>query len=201
MISRRLAIPILVMVLVLGAARDAAAGLVDIIMEMSGPNMLGIPFDCKVSGRPGKPECHISIFRLPFAGPEDDARFWLRLEGAIYTSTPFKNDFDWWDVGMVAFEPIYELRTLPKIGSSSNFKLHHGVGFAYNFFFGNDLRPFNNVGVKFRLFDIDYKRWNLVYNVRLYPNGFDTDRFKPEPGAITAQRREFVNGFTIRLGF
>jgi hypothetical protein len=174
----------------------------DLIWEMSGPQLIGAVIGCKVELNADLNEC--SIVGWPVKRSSGLPRAWLSVEGGIYTSTGKNADIDYhdFDTNMLAFEPMLEVRSTGPTG----FVVYHGLaGLSYDFLFGRDFRRFDKFGVKFRpvavAFNTGRVRWDLAYNLRLYGNGFTADEFTREPRVDIDRPFERTHGFSIGLLF
>ena len=189
--------------IVLVGAQNASAGIIDIIFEMSGPQMIGKGARCRVSAMGGVTRC--DLFGIP-RGTSDpdimtDKRWWVNLEGAFYTSTG-KNegntDYEAFRTFMLSFEPLVEV-------ASKNYgtvRVFHGIGLASHFLFGPDFDSFTNAGYKLRPIAVEIgNRWELALNVRLYPNGFGADQFGFGPSPPGDRPFEHTWGFTVGIKY
>jgi hypothetical protein len=179
MTTRRLWTAAVVLGAAITAPRDARAGIIEFIWEMSGPQMIGVLAECRLNfDGGGVDQCTAAGF--PFAG-EDTPRprkLWLTLDAGVYFSTGHDvsgQDYEFGRTWMLSFDPMIEIQTV----SRPKFAMYHGVmGVSYNFLFGEGFRKFTNVALKVRPIGVIIaNRVNVAYNLRLYPNGFTADQF------------------------
>ena len=107
---RRIVVLGLMMFALLGVPRRSEAGLLELIWEMSGPQMLGSGVSCLYSGRMQLQECRIGgMFLQPLhEQPKNPHGPFLVLGGSGLVSTSKDSDtqrYGWFDANMVAFEP------------------------------------------------------------------------------------------------
>lgn len=183
---RRIFRPLLVMVVLLGILLvrpgDARAGLMDFIWDMSGPQMIGGVFRCRVPVGGGTTKC--TAVGFPVFGVErfqtdvmKERRTWVNLESGVYTSTG-KNDgntnYRAFRTEMLSFDPMIEFASV----SNNRVRIFHGAGATLQFLFGPDFQAFGNAGFKVRVIGAEIgDRWEIAFNVRVYPNGFGADQF------------------------
>lgn len=195
----------------LAAPGSAAAGIIDFIYEMSGPQMWGIPIQCDVDLRSlpaksadGTPRNYQCRFIEKHLGGErlfrtaEDRWLWVSIGGGVYTSTTKDsrpNIFDAWKIGMVAYEPMLHIRSVQSPGSTrSRFAIEHGaIGFSHMLFVGKGFEPFDNIGIKFMPLQVRYRRVSVGYTMRVFPKGFTSPQFGGPPSRST-QGAEVVNG-------
>jgi hypothetical protein len=191
MSQRRLGIAGGALIALLCLPRESAAGLGDIIWGMSGPQMVGVVAHCRVEiGRPIT-DCH--ILNRPADGKVEPSRWWS-LEGGLYGSTPRNSDdgndeYGWFDVGMLTFEPVYEVRWAPGLSS--------GAGVGYNFLFGKDFGSFHKFNLKIRVLAVESPQATLAVNLRYYPEGFTSDEFGFGERQDIDRPAEFNIGFSV----
>jgi hypothetical protein len=200
---------------ILAFPRTSDAGLIDVILEMSGPQLIGFGLECDLAvDGDGKPECTILGIRLGSPGPEvRRRRVWVNVLAAAYVSTGRDGKengqqipFSGFETRMVGFDPMVAVRWSPD--SWGSHRLHVGGGFSLNRFFGADIDTFNNWAFKVRPLAWDWDRaflfwgrqWTLgaAYNLRVYPNGFDAS---PTGGLASTSERELVHGFLVGLSY
>lgn len=123
---RRLSFATFAAALMLMVPRGANAGmgdLIDTIIGLTGPQMVGIPMACEVilEGDDRDTACYIAGIRVPWPGLNEDDDFWRRrnywvsLGGGIYSSTGKDSDmrsFNAYDVWMLALEPTLNIRSI-----------------------------------------------------------------------------------------
>jgi hypothetical protein len=174
-ISRTLLVTAPVLGLLLVAPGTASAGLIDLIWDTSGPQFIGLVGRCRV---PAPTNCN--LFGVPVKENVDvmkDRHTWLNLEGAYYRSTG-KNengvDFRAWRAEMLAFEPLVEFAS----DSTGSVRVYHGAGATLQLVMGADFDRFGKAGFKLRPIAAEFgDRWEVAFNLRLYPNGFGADQF------------------------
>jgi hypothetical protein len=176
--------------------RESAAGIGDIIFGMSGPQMIGAIAHCRVPFGGSVTQCH--ILNKGRTADADDLPFWVSLEGGFYVSTTRDakdgHEFDWFDVRMVTFEPLFEWRW------PSHPRIRHGIGLGYNFLFGDGFDAFDKFNVKLRLIDVEFPGFDLAFNLRLYPNGVTSNEFSPGPKIDVDRPAEVVIGASVGFG-
>ncbi len=204
MLQRRRWIAVCALALFFGAPRAATAGIVEIIAEMSGPQMIGFPLECRLGvSRQGTSLefCHW-FWTFAGTGPNRETKTWLTLEGGPYFSTGAGTNSDLYETGdvwMLTFDPMIERVSIGDAGRG----VYHGAGMTTNFLFGNRFRRFGNVGFKLRpagfIIPVGRGALDLSYTLRIYPRRFTADDFEvpgtPEDGV------EFVQAGVITFRF
>jgi len=168
MMRRQIAIGATLVVAILGAPRLTEAGLLDIIWEMSGPQMLGVSFGCLVApGAKTKAEKfdHCRLGEVPVvavqrvstnpdastAANTDRPRTFIGFSGGIYGSTSQDSStqkYKWWEIGMVELGAGLSFRSFNP--PDNHVRVNHGFGVIYERLFGRgiddleDGKPFNN---------------------------------------------------------
>lgn len=203
-----------VMALLLMVPRSASAGpgeVVDWILGLTGPAMIGLPVACDVDLKSRANECHFSWIRLK--GADDDTfwenrRLWASLGGGVYFSTNKDSEmreFSWFDVGMLALEPTLNFRSVATEGN--RLVVEHGAGGSLLYLFGDGFSPFAKGAIKIR--PISVTGYNAIkgrislgvaYNLRFFPDAFTSEDFGAPP-STTHTGREVAHGFTIILGY
>ena len=198
---------------VLAFPKTSHAGILDVIWEMSGPQMLGIGLQCdfQLTGT-SKPECLLFGARLGGWESRQTRAVWLNLLTAAYFSTgrDGKEDdgqqipFSGGRARMIGVDPMLGIH----LYSTGQHRFHVGTGLTVNRFFGPDIDAFTNVGIKLRPLGWDWDRgfrfwsrtWKLeaAYNLRIYPDGFDAS---PTGGLASTSDPEAVHGFFVGLTF
>ena len=170
-----------VVALLLGFPRAGSAGFWEVIIEMSGPQMVGVPVECRIglSGGATFEYCKWlwDTFNLAGRGRNEETRLWLTLEGGPYFATGVGANGDLYnplDVYMLTFDPLLEVRSL---GGTQKRALYHGAGFTTNFLFGDNFKRFGNAGFKVRpvgvVFPIGGRAsLDLSLTLRIYPTEF-----------------------------
>ena len=189
----RLVLGGLVLASLLGFPATATAGIMDIIWEMSGPQMIGGVIRCRFPFDDTYAKCELSVTAANkaerIARNEWEERLWFALEGGVLTSTGHNArdrsgdiDYKFGRIWMLGVEPILEgswkgdIKEASESGSGKGV-VYHGAGLFYNRFIVHDAKPLNKAGVKLRPIGIMYSGWGLEYNIRLYPRGFTPDEF------------------------
>lgn len=213
--------------LLLVVPRMAHAGMgewIDVIVGLTGPQMVGLPIACDFILNPteanpdaAKKACFAGPLRIK--GPRlpdgfwSRRNFWASVGGAVYFSTTKNSEmrpFDWFDAGMLAFEPTLNYRSL-RIRNSAGalrFVIEHGAGGSIFYVFGDGFEPFVKGGIKLRpiaftVTDIFESSWDLgvAYNLRIFPSPFTSAEFGVDSAASTHGGREFAHGFTAIVGW
>ena len=207
-------LPWIVTLLVLAFPGASQAGIMDVIWEMSGQQLLGFGLQCDISFDDGAtPQCLIFGKRLGWETRRSE-RAWVDLLAAGYFSTGTDNTennvqhhFSAGRARMIGFDPMVSMRWSPD--SSSSHRFYSGAGVSLQRFFGPDIDDaFNKWAVKLRPVGWDWDRgfvfwghtWKLdaAYNLRLYPNGFEA----AENGRLSSiSDAEVVHGFVVGLSF
>src|SRR4030095_3411404 len=93
----------------------ARAGIIEIIAEMSGPQMIGYFEECRLLTDGRWASCTRPLpFRPTLSNTSPSRRFWLSVGGGIYVSTPKDVggvERGWGDAFMATFEPIFEFQS------------------------------------------------------------------------------------------
>jgi hypothetical protein len=217
MLQSRLFLIGCVLVALLGLPREGNAGIVEVIIEMSGPKMYGFSVDCRLDFQGTWQSCKTSVATKDAVAPlVQDRRgpFWLSLGGGYYWSadkTVNGQDYDRFEVKMVTFDPMIEFasKSWPVGYAQLPVQVYHGlIGLSYNVLFGESFPTFSNVGLKLRPFGIVIPvkgrfAFDFSYDIRLYPTGFTAEDFghiplAPEgPGAEAVQ--SLVFGVRVKL--
>ena len=189
--------------------REGSAHILDIIWEMSGPQMIGFPGGCEYRPQAAenerKLECRLTdklIGRTP--APRRDLRsFWVALDSTVYFSTgKDSNDLqsEFLKTWMVAAEPM--LMRGSWSDASGVFTLYHGAGVSYDFLFGQDFSAFDKFGFKFQPIGFRYYNLTVAYILRTYHNGFTPDEFGVGDRQDDLNRPfEVVHGITAGFRF
>lgn len=196
MTQRRIWIAACLLAVVLGLPRTASAGLLEVIIEMSGPRMFGISFECRRNLFDGSwSSCKAAGGGAPVSGEGNDKRpsrvkavlfgrdtrskVWLAVGGGAYFSAPKKlnvHEFEGGDVAMATFDPMLEFESvsieLCDCGSDGPaVQLYHGVlGVTMNYLFVADSSDTFNVGFKVRPIGIALpisKKWSFDFSYDL----------------------------------
>ena len=208
---------VLAFVLVIPPAASAGSmgDLVDIIIGLTGPQMVGVPIACQLNIRSKESACYISMVRIPPDSLADETfwnnrRLWLSIGGGAYVSTGKNSEmkaFKFGDVWMLAFEPTVNYRLSPR-SPGGDFAVEVGAGLSYFVLFGKDLKSSDNAGIKLTPVALTWRnvgntQWDfgVAYNLRIFPNAFTAQQFSAVPVSSTHKGREFVHGFTIKASF
>jgi hypothetical protein len=189
----------------------ASAGIGEIILQMSGPRMLGVGLECRMVFSGTREPCKVSspATAVFFAENQPDVKMWLSLGGGFYWSlnkTVDGQDYDTGEVKMWSFDPMLEIESKAWPIENKNLKLqiYHGVlGVSYNLLHGDAFPTFSNAALRLRPAGIVIPfstNWGVdfSYNVRLYPRGFTPEDFgKVALPDTEPNRGEAVHSFVI----
>jgi hypothetical protein len=194
--GRRIAIVSTLLIALLGAPRPSEAGLLDIIWEMSGPQMLGFVHGCLFSLNNYKWEqCRFgpnptAQYPTTRANTERAKNPFLGFSAGIYGSTGLDSStqpYRWFEIGMLELTTGLAFRSYETGGpNNDDVRVYHGFGVAYERFFGRSIKDFNNGAIQgFNKFaitvtpvDVTLNRVAFGIRMRLYPEGFTDDEFK-----------------------
>ena len=164
--------------LLLMVPRVASAGMgdvIDVIIGLTGPQMVGTPIACEVILDASKDKaCYVAGFPVPWPEPGVDDDFWQRRDfwvsfgGGVYTSTGKDSDMRGFecvrrmDAGSRADAEFSNYRKRRRRG---NFKVEHGFGPSLFFLFGSgidgkDFDGFANGGIKVKPVALTFR--NLI---------------------------------------
>ena len=199
----RLAPVVIVFVTSLALPSVVKAGIIDFIWEMNGPQMIGFLTNCEFDLHDDRHECRL-VDKIHLSGDRqfrEQRRLWLTLTGGVYFSTgkdSDTNEFEFGNVQMLAYEPTLDLRSL----QSRDWKIDHGVmGVSYFYLIGSNFKNYDNIGLKLVPIAVTYKRFNIAYNFRIFPNGFTSEQFGGEPESVADKRSELVHGISFGYVF
>jgi hypothetical protein len=197
------------------APQAASAGMgevIDAIIGLTGPQMIGVPIKCELNLQTQETTCYAAGIRIPRQERKIDDDFWQRrkfwasLGGGVSFSTGKNSEmreFDAFAVRMLALEPTLNYRTILTAGG---FALEHGAGPSLLQLSGTDFDSFVKGGIKLTPAALTWRhvsRHNLIvhvaYNLRIFPKGFTSEDFGST--SITHTGREFAHGFTFGVGF
>jgi hypothetical protein len=186
-------------VALLGTPRSSDAGLLEIIWEMSGPQMIGLSYACMYGMTSRSLEqCRIGkLITKDFIAGKGMGPY-LVLGGGIFGSTGKNSstqNYHWGEIWMAALEPGVAVRSY----ETSTVQIHHAAGISYEWFFGDDIRRFDKFAFTVTPIDVAYKRVAVGVKLRMYPNGFTDDEFKPGPRISGSRPFETTLGFTFSL--
>jgi hypothetical protein len=169
MLQRRLLLTGCILTVLLGLPREGTAGIVEVILEMSGPKMIGFSADCRLLLTGEWESCKGSPLRAAASAfaEQRPSKVWLSLAGGYYSSidaTVNQVHYSKGEVKMWTFDPMLEFESWSKpkcpeqrVADCKGLKLqiYHGVlGLSYNVLFGDNFDTFSNVGLKIRPFGI-----------------------------------------------
>ncbi len=189
-----------VLVVLLCVPRASDAGILDFIWEMSGPQMLGLNHSCLYSPKDQKwVQCRVGDFlKKPLtvkrrADIESKGPYFGFTAG-IYGSTGVDSatqKYIWGEIWMVELGGVVAVRSYQGGGLDINgqdgkdVQVHHGVGVAYERFFGGRTKNpaghidgFNKFAITITPVDVTVKKFAFGVKMRLYPDGFSDDQFK-----------------------
>src|SRR5262245_9620922 len=207
MTGQRLRMAVCLVVALLAFPRTGSAGLGEVILGMSGPQLIGILFQCRVVVDGTFEGCY-EPSGMKIAGRGGQSRFRLTLEGGPYFSTGRNGaegqDYQFFKIGMLAFDPMLEYESW-RSPRENRFSVYHGVlGVSYNLLFGSGFDSFTNVALKLRPIGVMFpvgKSWRVEaeYNLRLYPNAFSADEFGKVPVVPASTTGEAVHSFSFSV--
>jgi hypothetical protein len=179
------------LVTLVGVPRRSEASIIDFIMEMSGPQMLGVGYQCLVSITGKLDQCGLNsaIMRYePPRGPDKQdvpagkspVPFFV-LGTTLFASTGRDSQsqgYDWGEIWMLALEPGVAVRT----HDGDTWRIHHFAGISYDVLFGRGIGHFDKFAIVVTPIDVAFKkRVSLGLKFRFYPHGTSNDEFKPGP--------------------
>jgi hypothetical protein len=201
--------------------------IVDVILGLTGPQMVGAPFACELDLDASKQTvCYFVGVRYPRPRRDvgvsvraiDDAfwrerKFWVSLGGGVYGSS-WKNsgmkDFEFARVWMLAFEPTVN-RRLFSFGRETptgpdKFVIELGAGPSVLSLWGEGFDAFAKGGIKVtpsitRRFEGSRHIVGFGYTLRFFPNAFTSQDFDRHATTSTHQGREFAHGFKVTLNY
>jgi hypothetical protein len=193
----------LVVLAVFACARPADAGWLDIIWEMTGPQMIGVGAGCEVSlARNGDWRCTVPFKRLPNrlgTADQKDDRWWLSAYTYYYWSTAHK-DYDGFAVQGLGVDPMVSFAHY-----RSRVRITHGVGFTLQRFWSDDFATVGNAGLKIQPVTAEFRlggtvKLELAYNLRVYWDGFESRPSIP-PVLTKTSESERTHGVVVSLTF
>jgi hypothetical protein len=208
--------------LLLMVPRAASAGMgeiIDVIIGLTGPQMVGAPIACELDlGESRDTACYFAGVRFPrprlsakqTVRSVDDTfwtgrNLWVSLGGGVYGSSPKDSemrDFEFARVWMLAFEPTLNYRSV----TSGKFVIEHGAGPSVLSLFGKGFDSFVKGGIKVTPVAVTWRDVAggrlivaVAYNLRIFPEAFTSQDF----GATTTTHsgREIAHGFTFGVRF
>lgn len=206
MTQQRFGMAVCLVVALLAFPRAGSAGMGEVILGMSGPQLIGYPLiQCRVVLDSTARSCEVS--GRTFAGRWAQSKIRLTLEGGPYFSTGKDaegQDYQFFKIGMLAFDPMLEIESW-RSTSENRFAVYHGVlGVSYNLLFGSGFDSFTNVALKVRPIGVMFPagkrfRVEVEYNLRLYPNAFSADEFGKVPLVPASTTGEAVHSFSFSV--
>lgn len=215
--GRRIAIVGTLLVALLAAPRRSEAGLLDIIWDMSGPQMIGFAHGCLYSLNNHKFEqCRFgenptAQYRKTRAAtdPDKPKNPFLGFAAGIYGSTGVDSStqpYKWFEIGMLELSTGLSFKSYETGGTNNDdVRVYHGFGVAYERFFGRGIKDFNNGGIQgfnkvaitVTPVDVTLNRVAFGIKMRVYPQGFADADFKA--GLPPPDHRDFETtvGFTF----
>ena len=164
----------------------AAAGFVEFIYEMSGPQLLGIGPSCRIGLGSGQvPRCSffgaIEAFEPRVDTTRTPPRARLSSDFGYFTAdgADVNGTYRFNEVKMIGIEPIVEVRS----GQLGKATFHHGAGALFHHFRGDSFDSFWRRGVKVRVvsFELPVKSRVAVggaWNIRYYANRVEGGDFE-----------------------
>ena len=200
--GRRIAVVGLLLIALVGIPRPSEAGLLEMIWEMSGPQMFGLGYSCMYSPRTQTWEqCRVGgnlIAQEPHT-PKKKGPF-LVLGASIMGSTNKNSEtqpYHWGEIWMLALQPGVAFRSYDN--AECAIQVHHGVGVEYEVLFGGDIQTFDKFAFTVTPVNVSFRRVAFGIKLRMYPNGFTDDEFKPGPLIEMNRPFETTVGFTFSL--
>ena len=198
--GRRIALVGSLLIGLVAIPRPSEAGLLELIWELSGPQMLGAGYSCMYSlPTLEREQCRAPAGLVQGTSHSEKGRVFLVLGGSIFASTgkdSATQSYDWGEIWMLALEPGVAFRSWEN--PAKTIQVHHGVGISYDVLFGGDIRRFDKFAFTVTPIDFAYKRVAVGMKYRLYPNGFTDDEFKPGPQV--SMNRPFESVFSVTFG-
>ena len=197
--GRRIVAGAALVLALLGVPRPCDAGLLEFIWEMSGPQLLGAGYGCFFTLRMKSEECRVGGATLALTQPKAP-KVLISLGGAVFGSTGKDSDtqgYDWGEVWMLALEPGVFVRSRQYVEGSRAPQLSHGAGISYDLLFGRDFKRFDKFAFTITPIDLAWKHVAVGVKLRLYPNGFTDDEFKPGPRINQNRPFESTLGFSF----
>jgi hypothetical protein len=175
----RIAVVVFAMVALLGIPRAASADLIDWILDLSGPPMVGVVLiHCEVAPPERPSRCYVPWTLAPVA------QWAITFEPAFYVSDGQGNGPNSYKLGqfrMVSLDPMLEWK---KTSHSNRFVFHQGIGGSFDFFWGDKISGFHRSAVKFKPIGLSYAgrvRLDVGVNLRIYPTAFLGNEFGGKP--------------------
>jgi hypothetical protein len=184
--------------------RSSSAGILEIIAEMSGPQMLGFPFECRLGlSKESGASFEFCHWFAPLVGPGPEKKLWLTLEGGPYFATGAGKTGDLYETGdvyMLTFDPMIERVSFGDVKKG----IYHGAGLTTNFLVGHKFRRFGNVGFKFRPVGFviptgGTTSLDFSFHLRFYPSRFTAEDF--DVTAPSEEGVEWVRSVVVSFRF
>jgi len=215
MMRRRIAIVGTLLVALLAAPRRSEAGLLDIIWDMSGPQMIGFAHACLYSLNNHKFEqCRFgenptAQYPAKRAAADKPKNPFLGFSAGIYGSTGVDSGtqpYKWFEIGMLELTTGLAFKSYETGGpDNDDVRVYHGFGVAYERFFGRGIKDFNNgaiqgfnkVAITVTPVDVTLNKVAFGLKMRVYPQGFTDDDFKAGLPPADNHPFETTVGFTF----
>lgn len=208
--ARRLTALLLFVGVLFGAPRPsyAASDFLDFIWGLSGPQLIGVGFGCRIdsAGRiifcPGQKRPAATDSRAE--GLWRNVAFTLAASAFVSTGKNSESgvDYRFGDLGMVAIEPNVSFNS---VRTERGVRISHNVGPTYDILFGlrRDFDTFQKLGIKVTPLEVIFHddRAVFAFNLRLYPDGFTDDEFGVGPRQDYDRPFETVIGFSFGYSF
>lgn len=200
MLRRKLALCVFVVAL-FGMPRTGHAGILELIWELSGPQLIGGGLSCLYSfPKPTLEECRLgsspTLQAIQMRTLHKRFPLFFVLGGSGFISTPrdTNNNYEWFDVNMVAVDGGLFTFTKP-----TSLRIGHGAGLSVNHFFGRNFRPFQTFAFTFTPIELSGDHFAIGLKVRLYPDGFTDDQFGFAPPFIGDRPSEVTWGGSFSI--
>jgi len=192
-----------VLVALLAFPRPGNAGLIDFILEMSGPEMFSwLSADCEFRVKNVKPECRLYDIRVKgdVGLVRAERNLWFIISAAVYTSTggltADSRKYNAFENHMISLDPALRFKAPQAPGW-----LRHGAGFTYHHLWGESFDTFDKLGVKVEPFTIPLNKLRvpvrLVPTIRIFPAEFTHEQFGMPDGN---RKREVTYGLNLEIG-
>jgi len=192
------------LIALVGVPRPSEAGLLEIIWEMSGPTMLGISYGCMIRLPSGSlDQCRVGgnpVAQARTADASHGKGVFLALGASLLGSTGKDSrtqGYDWGEIWMLAAEPGIAFRSFDNADCA--IQVHHGIGISWDLMFGKDIPHYDKFAIVVTPVDVAFGKVAFGIKLRLYPNGFTDDEFKPRTLAPANRPFETTLGFTFSI--
>jgi hypothetical protein len=200
--TRRIAVLGIGLLVLLAAPRRSDAGLIEFIWEMSGPQMIGASYNCRLNFQFRHDDCPVPIGRTTMGDDERRTRrLFLLASAALLVSTGKDSataEYEPGETYLAALEPGLTYRSLPG-ENSGDFKIYHSAGITYGILFGKHFHAFDKFGLKIIPVEVQYKRVEAAFTLRFYPHGFTNDEFGHGERQHYDRSSEWVLGFGFNI--